>query len=111
MHLHDGEAAATGKNRGVCIYVNNTGCTVSVGSDCSADFEYLIIKCRPLYLLCEFTCVVIAVHVPLDAKANIAMKELSAAINNMQTGHPDGVFNVSRNFNHCNIRSVLPNFQ
>ncbi|KAK2836723.1 hypothetical protein Q7C36_014592 [Tachysurus vachellii] len=68
--------------------------------------------CRPFYLPREFTCVVvIAVYVHPDAKASIAMKELSSAINKLQTVHPDGVVIVAGDFNHCNLRSVLPKFQ
>ncbi|KAI4904358.1 hypothetical protein NFI96_007146 [Prochilodus magdalenae] len=50
----DRSAAATGKTRGGgnCIYVNKAWCTDSVVmvTHCSADLEFLIIKCRPFYL-------------------------------------------------------------
>jgi len=111
----DRVAATCGKNKGggVCIYVNKSWCTDSVIVDtyCSADLEFLIIKCRPFYLPREFTCIVAAaVYVPPDTNANVAMKELCAAISKLQTLHPDGAFIVAEDFNHCTLRSVLPKF-
>ena len=77
----------------------------------TADLEYLIIKCRLLYLPHEFTCIVAAaIYVPPDANVKIAMKELCAAISKLQTTHPDGAFIVAGDFNHCSLRSVLPEF-
>ncbi|XP_037400800.1 uncharacterized protein LOC119265147 [Pygocentrus nattereri] len=47
----DRSTATTGKTRGVgtCIYVNKAWCTdsVVVETHCSADLEFLTIKCRP----------------------------------------------------------------
>ncbi|XP_055495637.1 uncharacterized protein LOC129699672 [Leucoraja erinacea] len=79
------EDSSKTKGSGLCIYVNNTWCTdvVRIGSHCSADLEYLMIKCRPFYLPREFTSTVItAVYVPPDANARLAMEELQAAITN-----------------------------
>lgn len=111
----DRVAATSGKNKGggVCIYVNKSWCKDSVIVDtyCSADLEFLIIKCRPFYLPREFTCIIAAaVYVPPDANANVAMKELCAAVSKLQTLHPDGAFIVAGDFNHCTLRSVLPKF-
>ena len=106
-------ADTTGKSRGggLCIYVNKTWCTdcVTVDAHCSADLEYLIRRCRPFYLPREFSCIVaIAVYVPPDANSKAAMKELSIAINKLQTKHPNGAFIVTGDFNHCNLRTVHP---
>ena len=106
-------ADTTGKSRGggLCIYVNKTWCMdcVTVSAHCSADLEYLIVRCRPFYLPREFTCIVaIAVYVPPDANSKAAMKELSIAINKLQTKHPNGAFIVTGDFNHCNLRTVHP---
>ena len=85
--------------------------SVVVDTHCSADLEFLIIKCRPFYIPREFTCVVAAaVYVPPDANAKVAMKYLGAAISKLQTVHPGGAFIVTDDFNHCNLRSVLPKF-
>ncbi|KAI4876769.1 hypothetical protein NFI96_001755 [Prochilodus magdalenae] len=86
----DRSAAATGKTRGGgnCIYVNKAWCTDSVVmvTHCSADLEFLIIKCRPFYLPREFNCVFAGiVYVPPDANASAAMEVLCAAISKLQT--------------------------
>ena len=60
----DRSATASCKSHGggVCIYLNKAWCTDSVVVDthCSADLEFLFIKCRAFYLPREFTCVVAA---------------------------------------------------
>lgn len=111
----DRTAEASGKSRGggLCIYVNKTWCTdcVTVSNHCSAELEYLVIKCRPFYLPREFSCIVaIAVNVPPEANSKAAMKELSFAINKLQTQHPDGAFIVTGDFNHGNLKTVHLNF-
>ncbi|KAI4877181.1 hypothetical protein NFI96_007309, partial [Prochilodus magdalenae] len=111
----DRSAAATGKTRGGgnCIYVNKAWCTDSVVmvTHCSADLEFLIIKCRPFYLPREFNCVFAGiVYVPPDANANAAMEVLCAAISKLQTDQPNGAFIVAGDFNHSDLRSGLPKF-
>lgn len=53
--------SASGKTRGggVCVYVNNRWCVdVRVfGKYCSVDIEFLMVKCRPIYLPREFSTV------------------------------------------------------
>ncbi|KAI4894227.1 hypothetical protein NFI96_006080 [Prochilodus magdalenae] len=111
----DRSAAATGKTRagGNCIYVNKAWCTDSVVmvTHCSADLEFLIIKCRPFYLPREFNCVYAGiVYVPPDANANAAMEVPCAAISKPQTDQPNGAFIVAGDFNHSDLRSGLPKF-
>lgn len=65
------------KGKGVCLYVNRSWCSDAVitKSHCSADIEYIFIKCRPFYVPREFTTALIAtVYVPPDANAKLAMK-------------------------------------
>lgn len=81
----DRVAAALGKKRGggVCICVNKTWCmnSVIVNTYCSSDREYLVIKYKPFYLSCEFSCIVVAVvYTHLDANTNVAIKDIRAAI-------------------------------
>lgn len=111
----DRTVTGSGKSKGggVCIYVNRAWCTdaVIIESHCSADIEYLFIKCRPFYLPREFSSTIItAVDVPPDATAKLAMKDLCSAVNKMQTVYPDGAFIIAGDFNHANLRSVLPKF-
>lgn len=107
----DRTAEDSGKTKGggLCIYVNNSWCTdvVRIGSHCSADLEYLMIKCRPFYLPREFTLTVItAVYVPPDANARLAMEELQSAISKQLTTHPEGAFIVAGDFNHSNLKTT-----
>lgn len=52
-------ATCNTRGRGNCIYVNKAQCTDSVVivAHCSAELEFLIIKCRPFYLPQEFNCI------------------------------------------------------
>ena len=111
----DRTAGDSGKTRGggLCIYVNKTWCTDTTitESHCSANLEFLMVKCRPFYLPREFTSTVItAAYIPPDANAKIAMKELHAAISKQQTLHPEAAFIVAGDFNHSNLKTVLPKF-
>ncbi|KAL0200139.1 hypothetical protein M9458_003326, partial [Cirrhinus mrigala] len=111
----DRTADDSGKTRGggLCIYVNKAWCTNSVilGRHCSADLEFLMVKCRPFYLPREFTSTIItAAYIPPDADAKLAVKELHAAISKQQTVHPEAAFIVAGDFNHSNLKTVLPKF-
>ncbi|MGL5101055.1 MAG: endonuclease/exonuclease/phosphatase family protein, partial [Plesiomonas sp.] len=114
-HRADRTAEESGKTRGggLCIYVNKAWCTnsVIVGRHCSANLEFLMVKCRPFYLPREFTSTIIkAAYIPPDADANLAMKELHVAISKQQTAHPEAAFIVAGDFNHSNLKTVLPKF-
>ena len=68
LYWQDG-TAASGKTwgGGLYIYVNNSWCTISkdVSKFCSPEVEYLMISCRPHYLLREFSSVFfVAVYIP-----------------------------------------------
>ena len=99
---------------GLCIYLNKTWCTDTtiIGSHCSANLEYLMVKCRPFYLPREFTSTVVtAAYIPPYTNAKIAMKELHTAISKQLTLHPEAAFIIGGDFNHSNLKSVLPKFQ
>lgn len=71
-----------------------------------------MVKCRPFYLPREFTSTIVtAAYIPPDANAKLAMKELHAAISKQQTSHPEAAFIVAGDFNHSNLKTVLPKFQ
>lgn len=96
----DRKAEDSGKTRGggLCIYVNKAWCTdtVIIESHCSANLEYLMVKCRLFYLPREFTSTAVtAAYIPPDANAKLAMKELHAAISKQQTLHPEAAFIVA----------------
>ncbi|KAI3355814.1 hypothetical protein L3Q82_004221 [Scortum barcoo] len=114
-HRADRIADDSGKTRGggLCIYINKAWCMDSATAErqCSPNVEFLMVKCRPYYLPREFTSIILtAVYTPSDANAKLAMKELYAAISKHQTKHPEAAFIVAGDFNHSNLKTVLPRF-
>lgn len=73
--------------------------------------EYLIIKCRPHYLLHKFTAVFIAeVYVPPHVNANATLKELHDTVSSLQNKHPEALYVAAGDFNHVNLQDTLPTF-
>ncbi len=54
-------------------------------------------------------CYCRGLHSPC-ANAKDALRELYSAISEQQTNNPDGFFIIAGNFNHANIKTVLPKF-
>ncbi|KAI4884329.1 hypothetical protein NFI96_003223, partial [Prochilodus magdalenae] len=111
----DRDSALCGKTRGggLCVYINTEWCknSVLVSSYCSPLVEFMVVRCRPFYLPREFTAVlIISVYIPPGATAKDALCELYSAISGLQNTHPDGLFIVAGDFNHVNLKSVLPKF-
>lgn len=111
----DRKASLCGKTRGggLCVYVNTEWCknSVLVSSYCSALVEIVTVRSRPFYLPREFTSViVIGVYIPPSANAKEALGELYGAISDLQKAYPDGLFIVAGDFNHVNLKTVLPKF-
>ncbi|KAI5094887.1 protein GUCD1 [Silurus meridionalis] len=52
--------------------------------------------------------VVTAAYIPPEANAKLAIEELRAALSKQQSAHPEGAITVAGDFNHSNLRSVLP---
>lgn len=55
---------------GHCVYVNDSWCTNSttINKFCTPDLEYLMLRCRPIYLPREHPVVIImAVYIPPQA--------------------------------------------
>lgn len=105
----------SGKTRGggVCVFINNNWCkdVTVMERHCCAEMEFLLLKCRLFYLPREFTAVfVAAVYVHPQANARFAMKKLYEAISAQQNKLPDSLFIVAGDFNHSNLKSVLPKF-
>ncbi|KAI4897118.1 hypothetical protein NFI96_004696 [Prochilodus magdalenae] len=73
---------------------------------CSPLVEFMIVRCRPVYLPREFTAVlIISVYIPPGATAKAALCELYSAISGLQNTHPDGLFIVAGDFNHVTLTS------
>lgn len=112
---HQDRTSNSGKSRGggLCVYVNNTWCTKTVIIDrhYSPDLEYLTIKCRPTYLPIEFNAVLItAVYIPPNADAKVALGLLHSSISSQQSRYADAVFVIAGDFNHADLKAVLPKF-
>lgn len=77
---------------GLCFCVNESWCNNSTitGAYCSADLEYLFIKCRPFSSSMKFTYII-----PVTVYAKIVMKDSNETNSKLQTLHPDGVFIVA----------------
>ncbi|KAI4889071.1 hypothetical protein NFI96_016104, partial [Prochilodus magdalenae] len=73
--------------------------------------DLLVVKCRPFYLPREFSTVfILAVYIPPRANSAAALGLLHDAISKQETAHPDAVFTVTGDFNHCSLRTVLPKY-
>ncbi|KAK0135720.1 hypothetical protein N1851_028397 [Merluccius polli] len=114
--VHRGDrTSASGKNKGggVCVYINNRWCSdvQVVEKHCSVDIEVLMVKCRPFYLPREFSAVfILVVYIPPRADRTAALGLLHDTISKHETTHPDAVLVVAGDFNHCNLRTVLPKY-
>ncbi|KAK3548526.1 hypothetical protein QTP70_013375 [Hemibagrus guttatus] len=72
---------------------------------------FVTVRCRPFYLPWEFTTVfIVGVYIPPSSNAKEALCELYGAISELQKAHPDGLFIITGDFNHANLKSVLPKF-
>ncbi len=111
----DRDTTLSGKSRGggLCVYINKEWCnnTAVLSKHCSSLVEFMFVKCRPFYMPREFTAIVIvAVYIPQCANAKDALRELYSAISEQQTNNPDGFFIIAGDFNHANLKTVLPKF-
>ncbi len=110
----DRDTTLSGKTRGggLCVYINKEWCNNAavVSKHCSPLVEFMFVKCRPFYLPWEFTAIAIfAVYIPPCSNAKDALRELYSAISE-QTNNPDGFFIIAGDFNHANLKTVLPKF-
>ncbi|KAL0153662.1 hypothetical protein M9458_051027 [Cirrhinus mrigala] len=111
----DRDTALSGKTRGggLCVYINKGWCNnaVVVTKHCSSLVEFMFVKCRPFCLPWEFTAIVIVtVYIPPCTNTKDALRELYSAISEQQTNNPYGFFIIAGDFNHANLKSVLPKF-
>ncbi|KAK3555076.1 hypothetical protein QTP86_007974 [Hemibagrus guttatus] len=58
----------------------------------------------------EFTTAFFGVYIPPSANAKEALCELYGAISELQNAHPDRLFIIAGDFNHVNLKSLLPKF-
>lgn len=80
-----------------------------LSSFCSLDLEFRMIKCRPHYLLREFSSVILtAVYIPPWADATWALTDLYRTFNKLEAAHPEVAFVVACDLMRTNLRTVLP---
>lgn len=107
VHRLDRWRDATGKSEGGGVYflVSNSWCTdVEV---ISHSCPLVLVKCCPFYSPREFPTVLLtAAYIPPQANV-AALEELYGAISSYVDQHPQAIFIVARDFNHCNLKSVL----
>lgn len=114
----DRALADGGKTRGggVCVYIRDAWCrdATVVGRHCSPLAEFMIVKCRPFYLPREISSILlVATYIPPTSNIsnrNEVLNELYQAISEQQTAHPDGFIILAGDFNHADLKTVLPKF-
>jgi hypothetical protein len=104
------------KGGGVCAFVNKLWCHpnhVAVKERVATpDCELLCVGLRPYYLPREFSHVVLCVvYIPPSANEKAATESVYRTLSNQQARSPDALFLVTGDFNHCNLKSVMPTFQ
>ena len=65
-------------------------------SFCSADLEFLTIKCRPYYLPRELSSIIVtAMYIPPHVDTKTAIKELHSTLCKLETIYPEAAFIVA----------------
>lgn len=105
----------SGKSKGaeLSIYVHIDWFTnIQIKANhCSPDLEYLTNKSHAFYILWEFnTVIVTAVYIPLYANTSKGLAYLHNTINLENNHHPKPVHIIAGDFNHMDLRAVLPKF-
>ena len=105
----------TNKTRGggVCFMTNDLWCTNTevISQFCSQDLECLTIKCHPHYLPRELSSGILnAVYIQPKANAASALRQLPDIVTRYANSHPDAVSIVTGDFNHTNMKKVLPKY-
>ena len=112
----DRSSELSGKERGggICFLVNHRWCNDStiVSSSCSPELESLTVNCKPFYSPREFSSVVLmGVYIPPDANATSAINQLTTRVLAAETTYPDSVIIILGDFNHTNLKKVLPRYK
>jgi hypothetical protein len=70
------------------------------------------VQCKPFYHPREFTSLVlIGVYIQPRANANVAVKELSKIVTNIENTYPDSHVIVLGDFNHTKMNKELPRYK
>ncbi|KAI0215660.1 hypothetical protein LSAT2_032285 [Lamellibrachia satsuma] len=117
----DRSSELSGKERGggICFLVNHRWCNDStiMSSSCSPELESLTVNCKPFYSPREFSSVILmGVYIPPDANATSAINQLTTRVLTTrvlaaETTYPDSVIIILGDFNHTNLKKVLPRYK
>ena len=84
---------------------------VLVSKSCSSLVNYAVVRCRPFSLQRELSSLhIAAVYIPPSANAKEELTALCGAISDLENKHPAGLIIVAGNFNHANLKAMLPKF-
>ncbi len=93
------------------MYINKEWCNNAavLSKHCSSLVEFMVVKCQLFNLPREFTAIfIVAVYIPPCANAKDGLCELYSSISEQQTNNHDGFFIIASDFNHTNLKTVLP---
>ena len=88
-----------------------------MSSSCSPELESLTVNCKPFYSPREFSSgVLLGVYIPPDANATSAINKLTTRVLTTrvlaaETTYPDNVIIILGDFNHTNLKKVLPQYK
>eukprot|EP00745_Piridium_sociabile_P040895 TRINITY_DN7963_c0_g1_i8.p1 TRINITY_DN7963_c0_g1~~TRINITY_DN7963_c0_g1_i8.p1 ORF type:complete len:536 (+),score=69.46 TRINITY_DN7963_c0_g1_i8:209-1816(+) len=112
------EKIGKGMGGGVCLYVNERWCdsaNVCVKKRvCTHELELISVSLRPRYLPREFGRIfVTVVYAPVfnQSSAARAGQTIAAVVRDLQLISADAPCFIVGDFNHCNLRKVLPSFK
>ncbi len=117
----DRDSSLSGKTLGggLCVYINKEWCNNAavLSKHCSSLVEFMDVECRPFYLPREFTAIVIvAVYIPRVQMLRTRFVNCTGgviwrcALSEQKTNDPGGFFIIASDFNHANLKTVLPKF-
>ena len=100
------------KGGGIAVLVSNQWCNQGHATVhhcfCSPDFELLAVSFHPYYLQREFTSVlVVAVHIPPSAGADVACDIISSAVAKLQKQQCSTFLAIITHFNHVSLSLLL----
>ncbi|KAJ8019291.1 hypothetical protein HOLleu_42192 [Holothuria leucospilota] len=83
-----------------------------ISNGCTADLEYITIKCRLYYLPREFSSVTLtSLYIHPKADTVVALNIIAYVISEYENRDPDTLSIIAGDFNQANLKTVLPSFK
>ena len=74
-------------------------------------FETLTVLCRLFYSPREISVIIlVCIYIPPSANAQTANRTLADIVSGLESKYPNGLIVILGDFNHCNLKKVLPKF-